>query len=210
MVLLAKDFPHPDLLSLLVDHAEAQRLTWQAAGYSMPVTPITASQLTILQQRSFHSRITLDHESRPESAVLARLQLNHIVYLILAAIAQRDGEWYIEQIAQKVLDLGASKPFKNMILGGLGRHIVGTVSRSPEIAAIRLTFADGCVLEDRLVDGSALLFAAFDSPEQWAQEATFQIIDRHGRVIASEHHWVNPYERPPAPPPPSALRPQRW
>jgi hypothetical protein len=105
----------------------------------------------------------------------------------------------MEQVSLKPIaaDLSAaSQPFELTGVGGVGRYIIGGIVASSEIAAFRLTLAEGTVFEEPVVDGSCLLFAPLRSPEQWAEDATFEILDRGGRAILTEKHWVNPYVLP--------------
>lgn len=203
MALLASNVSHPDLVDLLIERAERQRTVATEVNplhlAAALATPITADQIVLLQQRTILDHSTLLEGSRQESAVLARFRLGGADQLILAVVARsgEDEPWRFAQVRTKVLDLEAPNPYKGAVLGGMGRHVVGGVVTSPEIAAIRLVLADATVLAESVSNGSALLFASLHTPNQWAKEATFELVDREGTVVFSEKHWVNPYGPPP-------------
>lgn len=194
--------PHPNLVDSVF--FELSRTFADAARQGAVMPSLETMRIEVLQQRT-----NLDHESpfmgrRAESAWLALLHHEAGEHLAVAIGVRNIGrsEWNIEQMATFPVDLGASATTKPLHLapplGGVGRYVVGAVVTSPQIAAARLILADGTTFEDA-ADGSLLLFATLRSPEQWADLAKLQFLDRKGNIVFEERHCVAPYEVLPDP-----------
>jgi hypothetical protein len=191
--------PHPDLLAQAISLLNRSHADATKQGHALP--SLASARLEVIGQITNPEVDSPIFGRRAESAWLARIRLEDGDELVLAAgaCAPGESEWHIEQLSTAgVAPVEMSMPFDfASSLGAPGRYIVGAVVNTPDLAGLRLILADGTTFEAEVADGWVLLFAAFSSPDQWADWARLQFIDRTGRVVREEKQWVHPDKMPP-------------
>ena len=192
--------PHPDLLAQPISLLNRSHVDAATQGHAQP--SLASARFEVIGQVTNPDVDSPIFGRRAESAWLARMRHEAGDQLVLAAGACAPGEleWRVEQLSTFWVEPEdeMSRPFYCASpLGVRGRYILGAVVNTPDLAGLRMILADGTTLEEEVADGWVLLFATFNSPDQWADWARVQFIDRTGSVVYEEKHWVNPDKTPP-------------
>lgn len=184
---LGREGPHPDTVVPLI--------RWFAQRRGRTLKP---GQLRFLQQRTL-TNLNLFSGRADETAALAVISHPPHDELLLYFARRTPGgsTWEIGGHTTTPIGNPPMLPYVARTMTAGGRLIFAILATHPQVGAARVTLGDGAVLEDRITNGSALIFAAMESAQQWSREALVQVLDVNGAELKSTTWWVDPTRKPP-------------
>jgi len=165
--------------------------------------PFTEDQLEVLQQRTHFGRQQPRGQAGQTMAISVCLAIlrgpdsaNQSLALFEAARMEGETAWEIVGAAATPIGNPPLKPLVTVMSVAPRVSIsYGATVYVPEAASIQLRLANGVIAEDRVSNGSMLLFVPFDSSRAWERDADLSIMDVNGNEILSGSIRVSP-ERP--------------
>lgn len=90
----------------------------------------------------------------------------------------------------------SSMPYVGLAMVDVRGLDLGLFTTGDEIATIRLTLADGTIVESGVSNGATVLQALYAGPGAWSDLGIIEHLDRNSRIILRETIWTSPYPPP--------------
>jgi hypothetical protein len=191
---LGKFAAQPEIMDLVLENlhrASVRQRHW---------AEVQASDVTVLQQRTFYSlpdRIAGSADPRTISLSNALLVVTHSLGqdVVVCEFSTHDNvlEWRWEGCMAKPFGAQAEDPFIPLSMVNERGLSLGFVMLNDGFGSVRIVFADGSTFEDSVVNDSVLFYVPYRTDAIWAKPADAWMYDRKGREVLNGKVRVQPY-----------------